>query len=36
MDLIKVYRYIVDTVADVAVQGAFHPLPHIGLQPMTF
>jgi len=36
MDLIDVYRYIVDTVVDVVVQGAVLPLPHVGLQPETF
>jgi len=31
MDLIEVYRYIIDTsVADVAVQGTVHPFPHVG------
>jgi len=32
MDLIEVYRYIVDIVVDVVVQGAFLPLPHVGLR----
>jgi len=36
MDLIKVYRYIVDTGVDVVVQGAVLPLPHVDLQPETF
>jgi len=36
MDLIEVYRYIVYTVVDVVVQGAVSPLPHVGLQPVTF
>jgi len=30
MDLIEVYRDIVDIVVDVEVQGAVLPLPHPG------
>jgi len=36
MDLTEVYRYIVDIVVDVVVQGAVLQLPHVGLQPETF
>jgi len=36
MNLIEVYRYIVDTVVDVADQGAVLPLSLVGLQPETF
>jgi len=36
MDMIKVYRYIVDTVADAAVQGTVYQLPHVGLKLVTF
>jgi len=31
MDLIEVYRYIVDIVVDVVVQGAVLPLPGVNL-----
>jgi len=36
MDLIEVYRYIVDTVVDVVFIGAVLLLPHAGLKPETF
>jgi len=38
MDLLEVYRLYCSlcTVVDVVVQGAVHPLPHVGLQPVTF
>jgi len=35
MDLIEVQKYIVETVADIAVQGAVHPLSHSGLKLVT-
>jgi len=36
MELIKVYRYIVNTVGDDAVEGAVPQLPHVGLKLVTF
>jgi len=33
---IEVYRYIVDPVADIEVQGVVHLLPHVGFKLVTF